>query len=160
MLILTLFLDVFKNIFLFSFKFKVLITYKLTYESNKITLSMYIILHKWLHKKIIIIKCRLQVPNQNLKNKTLMLKLNNKQKKIKNKIQVKFRYVETKYYKKRAGFHTTQPDIQIVACYEPFTANKMYFNDHDSKTCGDCFLKFQSGHADKVTNIIIIKNLF
>ena len=35
------------------------------------------------------------------------------------KKQVKFRYVETKYYERRAGFSTTQPDIQIVACYEP-----------------------------------------
>ena len=48
------------------------------------------------------------------------------------KKQVKFGYAETKYYEKRSGSHTTEPDIQIVARYEPFAITKTYFKDYRS----------------------------
>ena len=69
------------------------------------------------------------------------------------KKQVKFAFVETKYYERKAGFVTTEPDIQIVASYEPYATSMTHFNEHDSSKCGNCILKRQEDYLQHDTNV-------
>ena len=71
--------------------------------------------------------------------KAKKLKVEEKQKK-----QVKFSYVESKYYERKAGFLTTEKDIQIISSYLPFATTKTYFDEHDRSKCVDCIVKKQN----------------
>ena len=67
--------------------------------------------------------------------------------------KVKFGFVETKYYERRAGFVTIELEIQIAAGYNPYATSRTYFNEHDSSTCGDCILKRQEAQLEYDTNV-------
>ena len=71
--------------------------------------------------------------------KAKKLKVEEKQKK-----QVKFGYVENRYYERKAGFLTNEKDIQIISCYLPFATTKTYFDEHDRSKCVDCMVKKQN----------------
>ena len=57
-----------------------------------------------------------------------LIKTMPKGKQVKTK-QVKFGFVETKYYERMPGFVTTKENIQILASYEPFATTKEIFKD-------------------------------
>ena len=57
------------------------------------------------------------------------------------KKQVKFGFVETKYYQRSIGCVTNEPGIKLGASYYPFATTKTHFDEHDPCTCCDCITK-------------------
>ena len=58
-----------------------------------------------------------------------------------NKKQVRFGFVETRYYQRSIGYITNKPGIKLGSCYKPFTTTKTYFREHDTSTCIECVYK-------------------
>ena len=77
--------------------------------------------------------------------------INNSSSKVANKKQVRFGYVETRYYQRSIGYITNKPGIKLGACYESFETTKTYFDKHDPATCVDCIMK--EGSLDISNNV-------
>ena len=57
------------------------------------------------------------------------------------KKQVRFEYVETRYYQRNPCCTTDKPGIKLGAEYEPFETTRLYF--YDKHACADCIMKKQ-----------------
>ena len=74
--------------------------------------------------------------------------IDNSSSKTANKKQVRFGFVETRYYQRSIGYITNKPGIKLGACYEPFETTKTYFDEHDPATCVDCIMKKDNVEAN------------
>ena len=80
-------------------------------------------------------------------NKTMQ-----KDKQVKKK-QVKFGFVETKYYERMPGFVTNKENVQIICSYEPFTTTKEKFKDLCANTAAKKETKWSERTENNTVNI-------
>ena len=80
-------------------------------------------------------------------NKTMQ-----KGKQVKKK-QVKFGFVETKYYERMPGYVTNKENVQIVCSYEPFTTTKEKFKDLCANTAAKKETKWSERTENNTENI-------